>query len=234
MAVRAILLANSRAGTHIVKTALAQHPDVLSHEQRLRWPDFHPTDTGKELFDRLFVTHKRAVVLPLDFGAGSNTHPGFWDELSSQKVRVIHLRRWNMVKWFVSLKLAESTNRWIAGAQPERPTETVTIDYRELLRTSFAIWRKQRQADRYLREHQAMYLWYEQLSDPKVYQTAMAAVQRFLEVAVMDLRPTCFKQESRPLREIVTNYTELARCLVGSPFEMYLDEAKPEGIDPRP
>lgn len=109
---RFILIASSRKGTHLLTTALARHPGIVTHDQWLSLPDFHPEKTGPEVLDLLFDHGKKPVLLPLGWSVGRTRHVGLWENLRERRVEVIHLHRRNMLRWYVSILLAKKTDRW--------------------------------------------------------------------------------------------------------------------------
>ncbi len=238
-----ILLASSRKGTHLVLTSLAQHPEVYAYRQMLQVPDFYPTDLGADLLDRFCEAVERddsnpfppawsqartnldgidAIVIPACWFLGAERHPGFWAELHRQNVYVIHLHRRNMLRWFISGALAAASGQWIAGTPPQPTNMQVIVDPQAVVHETLRDWRNERQARRFFADHPSLHVWYEDLVDN--FDGQMFAIQEFIGVRAKRVRPQCYKQQTRPLSEVIDNYVELYKLWEGTPWQAFLED----------
>jgi len=237
-----ILLASSRKGTHLVLTALAQHPEVYAYRQLLQMPDFYPTDTGAELLDRFCndgvpptwstcaFDDTKTVVIPATWAHGYERHAGLWQALHDRQAGIIHLHRRNMLRWYVSWKLAEASGQWIAGRAPDPTNLQVTVDPREFTRKAVDDWHNEFQSRRFFAGHQVLHVWYEDLVADFDHQ--MFVVQLFLGVQPQKVRPVCYKQQTRPLDEVIANYAGLRDEWAGTPWQAFLEDETRTSVTP--
>lgn len=237
-----ILLASSRKGTHLVLTALAQHPEVYAYRQMLQVDGFYPNDTGQQLMERFcrdgdppaWSEHDFAstsvVVIPACWSRAAERHPGWWQTLHELRAPVIHLHRRNMLRWYVSWHLAIVSGQWIAGRKPDPTTLKIAIDPLEFSRHVLNDWRNEFQARRFFAGHPVLHLWYEDLTADFDHQ--MDAVQSFLGIENRTLRPVCYKQQTRPLDEVIANYAELRDAWVGTPWQAFLEDETRTSVTP--
>lgn len=230
-----ILMSSGRKGTFLALTALACHPRVWVHEQVLNDALFYPNATGAQVLERIFgqtPPYARATILPLAWASARPgnppEYPGLWDELRARRVSVIHLHRRNMLRWHLSFLVAQQAGVWITCKEPDYPRSPVFVDERECRRRILLDWREERHARRFFARHRCVDLWYEDLISD--FDGQMDSVQRFLRLAPRKLRPTCVKQENRPLTQAIANYEQLRTAWSGTRWEAFLQDSMEPGV----
>jgi len=219
-----VLLSSGRKGTFLVLTALEQHPQVQTYQQLLSRPDYYPRETGEEILTRLFDDcdpSVEAVVLPVSWLNARDRYPGFWKSLTDRKVRVVHLKRRNMLRWYVSLRIAQRTGIWSTNREPDYAIPTIHVDSKECVECIRADRQAERAADDFFAHHAVLHLVYEDVV--QAFDRHMAQLQRFLGVAPLILRPRTVKQESRPLCDVIDNFAELREAFSGTEWETLLE-----------
>jgi hypothetical protein len=228
----AIMLSTGRKGTFLVLTALTSRVDVRVYDQVLG-PEYLPGATGKEVlahvFDRSGGEHVRATILPVAWFNARDHYPGFWEELRRRNVLVMHLHRRNLLRRYVSLQVARTSNEWIAHEHTTGQA-VVAIDPVECRRFVEYELESDRAAADFFADHDVLDLYYEEIV--RDYDRQLARVQRFLGLAPQHLRPTSHKQGRKPLSEVVMNYQELRDYWVSTPWPEWLTEERDPAVEP--
>lgn len=141
-------------------------------------------------------------------------------------VRVIHLRRQNLLRGIVSAKVAHKTKKWGTTASGGHATDSgrkVTLDPQKLLRDFEAEARYARETDDHFKDRPIFQTTYEKLvRDPK---SELKSIQQFLDLPVADLKTETRRQSVTPLAELVANYDEVADLLRSTQYSCLLDDS---------
>jgi hypothetical protein len=241
--VRAILLTTQRTGSTFLIECLNSHPDIeATGELLIGAPSkVQPLTKGRwrplakfwrfvragawmprRHMDRFFNDGQARVRL---FKAMYNhvSNPitlGYLRERTD--IRILHLRRRNLLKMHVSRKLMGSGKR----VQSFTPLEgaRVHIDPAEALAEMRSVRRKYEHYEEVFSAHPRLQLVYEDLIsqqtiDPKVSDSICG----FLEVRRAVMKSRLVKMNPDPLASIVTNYGELANEVSRTEFADLLD-----------
>lgn len=225
--------------------------------------------TSREVQDQVFVDYltylrglsdKRFILVDVKY---SSTHhfDGPWRSLSAEpalfslirqhKLRVLNLRRRNYLRYYVSERKAQETNRWHARAQAPRrrepwyrglrlgratndatPDTTITLSIDHLMRTLELCRRDDGVVDRsFGRYGRWLTVEYEDLFprlDGAPDTAQLERVANWLGVAMpSSLREPVFKKQALlPLRQTITNYGEVEEALRGTEFEYCLEDER--------
>ena len=257
-----VLVSYLRSGTHLLRTALESHPQIAcqselfnSDDRRLPYPLETPTAEVLErwAFARplppgtlcsgfaLHAYHPHALrAFP---GIRANPHwQDVWPRLAAMPdLRVVHLRRRDLLARHLSHLLARATgfwHAWEAGAagrvshlHPPPPDEVgrrrgptppveVDPDRLELDFEEVTGWR--RAADRSLRGRPILHVEYEELCAG--FGPVTRRVQRFLGVEPLELRPAVARLEERSPEQAIANFAELRRRFAGGPWAGFFAE----------
>jgi LPS sulfotransferase NodH len=136
-----------------------------------------------------------------------------WDYLTARPdLLVIHLYRENLVKSWLSLKLAEASSVW-AVPQGERlpsspSTQAITINAEECLRYCKRMLRWRHWARHAFQSQRYIELTYERdmCSD---FAGSISRVQRFLSIPIASLEPNLQKQQRVPYSKTFPNYAQI-------------------------
>jgi len=153
-------------------------------------------------------------------GVGFKLHPqqllkyskwkSIWPELAGLKnLKIINLRRENLLRSYVSGEIAKKTGVYLIAHQDKR--EMVKIQINSGKWHKYMTAREQEQIDFKRRfNHHAIYnMTYERLIDNRTEE--LEKVQKFLNLPEHDLSARLVKQNPYPLNEIITNFDELKR-----------------------
>ena len=224
---RFIILSRSRTGSNLLLSLLNSHPNVQAeweifarlegepHDRRLaRTFGRQPRRIRAKGF-KLFYYH------PLDDDSGA-----LWRDLvADPSLRVIHLKRRNILRCLVSRKIAAQRDAWSADAeQPAEAAQRKAVSFTASeLQEGFSQTRSwEHMGDRDFRRHRLLSLAYEDLAAQPA--ATLERVQRFLGLPPVRLNSDMKKQNPEPLRQLVANYDELKQAFDGSPWSLFFDE----------
>lgn len=219
----------------MILTSLEKHPKVFAHEQLFGAKSLETrhifvrgltnAQVGERCFDRktLQISDDTAIVFPCAPGMREEDKAtSFWGWVDSRSdIQLLHLRRRNVLKAYVSQQVALLTGAWgnRYPAVEAEPRITVNREAAEVylkwdLKDSLAC-----QARYANRPHMAVF--YEDLmANPK---RLLNLIQQFIGVEPIDIWPRTKKQATRSLRDAITNYDQLVSDWKGTEYEQYLE-----------
>lgn len=145
-------------------------------------------------------------------------------------VHIIHLVRANLLESWVSFQVASRTNEWVREHHQGEANPPPPFEIDALRCERFFYWVvKQRLSTRSRFVHHP---WIEieyQRDLVSHWRTTMSRLQDFLGLTHESIQPVTVRQQARPVREQVTNYSALARRWAGSPWAAFFeDEHEPQ------
>ncbi|MEP2024965.1 sulfotransferase domain-containing protein [Reichenbachiella sp.] len=204
---RFVILCDPRTGSTWLHTLLNSSDQILSYGELLTernltqslektiWHDHHQSikAIGCKIFYEQLSDPKFKKLLT---------------EISENKsIKIIDLKRENMVECFVSLKIAEKTQSWSNDAKGTSKVDKLSINIEEL--EAFIKERKgsRSQVLNLLGDHKKYKTTYEQL----VGQTRkeLEDLQSFLGVEPMSMFSLLNKQNSASLEDLISNFEEI-------------------------
>lgn len=222
-----VILCLGRTGSTHLGSLLGSHPDIhcfgelftdrkgTLDEAFIKSPIDDPVEYVAQLTDPL-TEQAVGFKLPLN---SIRAHPESVRLLEPDELRIIRLRRLNLLALFASRRLL-ATTRVSRSTRGDYGDTTVTLDPKQCL----AVFRRSEEHDRYLDE----------LADGKpvfeiTYEDLAAGLrlddlQRFLGVEPVTLESRFKRIRSRPLSETIENWPEVADALRGSPYERFLED----------
>lgn len=241
--VRAIILTTQRSGSTFLVECLDSHPEIECSGEILNGQPDHPVPPFRGPFK-----HVKKALRIARTGAWM---PGRWmgafyergqakvrcfkamyNQLSrpfalrylveNEDVRVIHLRRHNLLKVHISSLLMSKR----VQIQATAPTEAVWIQVDAA--KAIASMRKARahyeSFDRAFEKHPRLQVSYENLIDGAYLQAdAARRICDFLDVAQFRMQSKLTKLNPESLRDMVTNYDELADAISRTEFAEMLE-----------
>ena len=224
---RFMVLGRSRVGSNLLISYLNSHPSIQTKGeifQNLNNQDYNkilsrefckkPSQIRASGF-KIFYYH------PLD-----NKSTTLWNTLEADlELQVIHLKRRNILQTLVSRKIAEITDVWaqtIDDMEESNSAITLVLDKNEL-EDAFCLTREmERHAEKQFSNHQLISIEYENLITNT--QSVFKKLTDFLDVEYSRPQTPLLKQNSRSLREIITNYDALFENFRGTQWEEFFQE----------
>ncbi len=234
--VRFIILGRSRVGSNLLRGLLNAHSqieaygEVFRNREGMDWDHLNALQSDnmhqmmlrdpvsfldKKVFRKYSVETAAVGFKIFYYHAREGSWEPVWPYLLAQtELRVIHIKRRNVLKTHLSRKRAEITDSWVntTGA-PEKPV-SVTLDYAECLADFIRTRAWEEEADTQFAQHSVLQLAYEDLA--RDYEGEMRRVQAFLGVDYEVVRPSIHKQSRQTLAEAITNYDELKQQFAGT------------------
>ncbi len=126
---------------------------------------------------------------------------------NDKSIKIIHMIRRNVLKTYTSKQIAHATNRWIIHQKQLKSNLRITIDFDKCIRNFKHNVRNRMRLERIFSKHAVLPIYYENLESD--LDREMEVVQQFLQLPIQQLNANVFKQEHRPLSEVVINYDEI-------------------------
>lgn len=241
---RFIILARSRTGSNFLRGMLNAHPQVLTYGEIFRNNDqvdfavdgytagprvvaLYQRDPLRFLAEHVYHRRPRslqAVGFKLFYyHAQAEPWRQVWDHLQAMPgLKIIHLKRRNMLHTHLSRARAERSNRWVNTSGELEETGPIVLDYAECLADFERTRQWEADADRFFAGRELVELFYEDLAADT--EAHMARLQAVLGVEPMALAPQTHQQRKQPLSAAIANYGELQARFAGSPWEGFFDE----------
>lgn len=242
-----IILTRSRSGSNYLVDLLNSHENIVCFNElfsrsgqtlwglpgyrnqmakssaatRLKHSD--PVQFMTQYIHKNYPRHISAVGFKLLYNqAHKGVAENLWTYLSElDEVRIIHLKRKNLLKVLVSKKLATENGVWVKREhEPDQTTQQTIALSREECMELFT-WTREQQAkyEDVFKSKPVMDLVYEDLLADT--ENVMNDVQGFLGVDKQVLTAGTRKQSTRALSETVSNYEELKDHFAGTEWEAY-------------
>lgn len=236
-----IILGRSRVGSNFLRGLLNAHSQITAFGEILR--DVTDTDWDhmgyfqspqtvaalqnepaaflqKKLFGR-FPRYIRAVGFKIFYYHAPNS--GVWEYLQADTaIRVIHLKRRNILKTHLSRKRAAATDFWVKTSQQQERQTTFTLDYDDCLRDFTRTRRWEKAFDTQFQSHPVLEIFYEDLVADRARE--MRRVEQFLNVDFEEVQPTTRKQSKAKLSAVIRNYDDLKQKFAGSEWESFFED----------
>jgi LPS sulfotransferase NodH len=221
------VLTRSRSGSNLLLSYLNSHPNVLIEGEifgRLRGRN--PLRKLKIAFGNQprWVRAKGFKIFhyhPLDC-----TSDSLWNELEATKaLRVIHLRRDNVLRTLLSRKVAEVDKVWLASARdaiPSVPREKVVFTVPELESGFVQTKAWESAAAKRFQRHSALHVTYEDLVEEPV--AVIRRILAFLDLDYHEPRTELRKLNPGHLPDLIENYQELRQAFVGTPWLRFSED----------
>ena len=239
--VRFIILGRSRTGSNLLRSLLNAHGGVEAYGEIFRNRDAMDWDHIGYLrsprMQRMLLNDPTGFVerrvfrrYPEGIGAvgfkifyyhaGEGSWATIWPYLGARlDIRVIHMTRRNILETHLSRKRAEITDSWVNTSGQLEQSPAIVLEYEECLADFERTRALEQKYDGLFADHSKLRLTYEDLA--RDYASEIRRVFGFLDLPEEAVRPGIFRQNHRPLREAISNYSELKRKFSGSPWESF-------------
>lgn len=239
---RFICVGNPRTGSTLLMRSLNNHSRIIGYGEIVknidRYPGhYHEFGHSESLFQRdpvrfletrVFGAYPPVVAAvgfkvfyhhaPRDTAWGREV----WDYLLGQSdLKILHLKRRNLLKTFLSRKQAGLTGEYIKYTA-NGADAPLTLDPDEALVFFEQMRTGEEEYDALLAGRPLIEVIYEEMT--KNYAAEMQRIQAFLGVEPEDIDPGTAKRPGRSLTSQIENYAELKDRFQGSPWEPFFTE----------
>lgn len=226
-----IVTGPGRTGSQLLLTALQQHSQIhclgeifLPQYYRETYLPAGKSKTRDILDTWLCPPEKKlfgfSVLYPELFR--SKYTPDLIEELIARRFRIIHVSRDNLLRRFLSHKIARKTGVWRDAKGDNSTTLKVHITPWELLSDIRRVMKRCKIVRMRLGHLPFLNISYEAMCND--FPGTFSRVCDFLGVPYEDLKPETFKQESRSLQESITNYRPLKLVFTFSKYSRFFDD----------
>ena len=243
---KAIILTSQRSGSTFLGRCLESHPSIKSHGELLVGGNIKAPSAlhGKRTLTKLYrfvvarawdpvdimeryYARKEApvVVFRAMYNHVDNRAVRAWLK-EHKEVRIIHLRRDNLLKQHVS-KLLLGVRRerpWQPHTDHEIPVASVHVSPERAVKDMQRVRDNFIRFEKLLSDHRKTELVYERMCHGQTLtQEAWEQISDLLEIESVPIAADLVKMNPDDLRPMVENYDELAAALAGTEFERFLD-----------
>jgi len=244
---RFIILGRGRSGSNFLRSLLNSHSQILVFGELFRFydsigwefPDYDQClqhrrvlsliqqDPGRFLQEQVFRNGPKGISAVgfkiFYYHAQEDCRKAVWPYLKGQRdLKVIHLKRNNTLRMFLSEIKAFQTNRWTNINGEKEESDPVSLNYEDCLGRFILAEEEKKQFDAYFSNHQKIDVYYENLADD--YEREMKRVQQFLGVNHEIVRPSTYKQSNQALSQAIANYFELKERFKGTRWEEFFED----------
>ena len=254
---RFVILCGPRTGSNMLVSALHSHPRIVCFREIFNFvfPNIDYFVDGYRRADpkamalrkadpaaflrRYIYGHDPAAVDAAGWKSMYDHFSGWRKLLPAMQadggLRIVHLKRRNGVRAFLSYELASSTGRWQRPVAPSpslgqyvrdrlsTPDVQVALSAQECLEYIRLRETQEREFDEIFKAQLSIDVYYEDILADR--STAFRRVQEFLGVEPEVLVAGYERQHPGELRDLICNYEELASALRPTPHAWMLEEA---------
>jgi len=243
-----IVLTRARTGSNFLVTLLQSHPSIRAFEEIfpntkkerkihwgyvkyprssevLRMRKEKPVKFLDEVVFRKFPPSVSAVGFKLFYSQPQSAErQQIWQYLEADKeIKIIHLKRDNLLKACLSQYLAQTTNQWILKDEKYRQNSVaVQLDYDDCVKLFEETKKWEEEYDSFFSKHQKIEVIYEKLLQNTIQETKQ--IQQFLGVKLQRLYSLTLKQNKGALSEKISNYYELKLKFENSPWSKFFTD----------
>ena len=231
---RFIVLTKPRTGSNLLVNSLQTHPGMVVFGELFRGGADEETKqtilaSADDYFrDRVFKRYGKtiqAVGFKIFYHHPVYDHGGkVWKYLlNCEGLRVIHLRRANLLRALVSMKIAEKTDVWKIFEEQDEPVDKrIELGLQECLDSFRQTRQWETDANNKFSGNSLLELTYEELTSD--FQRQMQCVQEFLGVEPIDMHPLSVRQNPEKLCDLIVNYDDLKHHFAGSEWETFFEK----------
>jgi len=213
------IVCEGRTGSNMLVDLLGSHPQIecaaeLYHPVAGTFKNY-PGISHREFLDRRTYTTSlpvRGFKMPINWIL---EHPGIVAEFRADNYKIIRLDRANKFEQFLSVKLATLNSNWCSNSAYEN--QTLRVDPWEWLSFLGARHALHWATDMICGRMETYQITYEQLLDAE----SQSSLLRFLGAEARPLKTVKVRMRTKPIHEIVENYSDLVAFFAGSPYALW-------------
>lgn len=222
-----LLLTSPRSGTHMLKTSLDAHPNMVCLTEMFN-PDYIAREYDyddsmpapqvlKKYIYKDYEPEVKAVGFCLHrFGSNFGNWPNLWNILkNTEDLYIVSLTRNNLLRRYLSVQLQQIPNLAKTKLEPK------VFDPVELKEDFTRQNKKIDEFNQFFSDHPIINVTYEQLCED--YTTTMNKLQDFLGVPMVELKPGTGKRNNPPISDYILNYQELKQQFANTEWSAFFD-----------
>jgi LPS sulfotransferase NodH len=224
---RFIILARGRTGSNLLISYLRSHAQI--HAQPLEIFSKLNGRSYQSILNEAFSKepfYVKAAGFKMMYSHPLDDHDcGIWDELENMEgLHVIHLKRRNMLRSIVSMRIAKKQGVWLSTQKgtPEAGPKKVRFEKKELEEMFLQTKAWQNNGAQTFRNHPILDVYYEDLTTDR--DREMKRIADFLGVHQIKPRTILKKQNPENLSSLVENYAELKNDFAGTEWHSHFED----------
>jgi hypothetical protein len=213
------IVCEGRTGSNMLVDLLESHSQIecaaeLYHPVAGTFKNY-PGIGHREFLDRHTYTTSlpiRGLKMPINWIL---EHPGIVAEFRSDNYKIVRLDRTNKFEQFLSVKLATLNSNWCSESTYQY--QNLRVDPWEWLSFLGARHALQWATDMICGRMESLQISYEQLLEAE----SQSSLLTFLGAEPQPLKTVKVRMRTRPIHEIVENYSDLVTFFAGSPYAIW-------------
>jgi LPS sulfotransferase NodH len=180
----------------------------------------------KHVFRRWPSSHKAVGFKLFYYHARTPWQRPVWDYLVDRPdIRILHIKRRNVLGQYVSLKLAHKTDIWSSARPVTQDPQRIRLDIAACQNHFAWVRRLEEECEALFKSHKVTNVYYEDIARDS--KDEIESVQKFLGLRCEILSAQTVRQQTRPLSQVISNYTELRDAFIGTEWENFFEQPSP-------
>ena len=230
-----LIISRSRAGSTLLMTSLNSHPNIMCLGERLNFlrrneksRKRNPASIIKNFYSKQ-PRYTKAAGFKLFYShpndASESEREAIWAQLAAiDNLKIVNLRRQNVLRALVSKEIAAQSGEYFSTKKSNGSKSSKKIEFKpEKLHVELdKNEHREKTCLNRFNHCEKLEITYEQLvSNPGETHQALCD---FLNVDQVSLSSDLKKQNPEPIKEILTNYTELEEYFSGTAYSSFFKE----------
>lgn len=220
-----IVITSARTGSGLLISLLNNHENIEARGELYRSLEGKTSiDRWNQIFNFKNKNIYTAGFKIFYFHPFDKKNSEVWNIIKQDKsIKIIHLIRENKIRSYVSLKIAEKTDKWTrkSKTQISLKEKQINVDLKDFKRRIDAIEMKESKISLEYNDHPFFELSYEDLVNNK--NKVMSELFKFLGVEEWETKSNYKKQNKEKLEDIILNYKEFKDLLENSKYSSFLE-----------
>lgn len=236
-----LLLGTARVGSTLLQSYLNEHPEIYCEGEIYNTDHLKMYGKASKLKEQMnneplrflnnygYPKHSKKIKFAgfKLFYSHFNTEKTkiLWDYLFENKdIKVIHIKRKNLLRNFVSLKIAAKTNEWRSFNQSSNTIEKkIKLSKEECLQEFETQKITTLNLDNKFKDHNTIEIFYSDLVKNK--QETMDNIFQFLNTKSIKIQDTILKRQNpEPISELITNFEDLKDKFKNTEWEVFFND----------
>ena len=222
-----LLLSSPRSGTHMLKTSLESHPNIVCLTEMFN-PDYikrkysyDDNMPAQKVLNKFIYCDYEPEVKAVGFclhrsDSNFGNWPRLWDILRDMKdLYILSLSRENLLRRYLSVQLQEIPNLVKADLNP------MVFDLKKLEQYFNRQNQKLAEFNEYFSNHNIFQVTYEQMCYE--YETTTSKIQEFLGLPLLSVKPRSSRRKTPLISDLVVNYAELKEKFKDTEWSSFFD-----------
>lgn len=222
---RFLILTRARTGSNLLISYLNNHPNIRAYGE------VFGNIGNKNIQDLIDIVYSKKSHITKSVGfkifyyhPNDSKSQDIWDYLLSDiRIKVIHLKRKNLLRSLVSELIAYKTNIWKeihVGNSIKSDQKKIYVDVNSLINQINQNLEWIESFEKKFKEHDSMNINYEDLV--KNPDSTLNSIFSFLQVKKIKVQSFLQKQNPEKLEDLIINYSELSKHLKKNKLDKYL------------